>query len=413
MASRGATRALALLSALGVAVAMSGCDQGPSEAASAKSGTPQSPRPSAEGEVSVDVSVTDGATNVRPDTKVAVKVTGGTLSSVELTPAKGKPAAGQASETEWSASGFLLPKTAYTLAVTTTSAGGRQQTQTTTFTTLTPRVTATYRVLPDGGTVGVGMPATVVFDSAVSTPAQRAAVQKLVSITTTPQQEGAWGWSTPTQLMWRPKDFWKPGTKVTVKAPLTGVQTGDGKWVGRDASAAFTIGRSRISTVDLRRHTMTVRQNGKTVKTYTISAGLATPKYETRSGTKVITEKLPRLTMDAATLGVPEDDPAYYKLEVDYAMRVTNTGEFLHSAPWSVWAQGSRNVSHGCVNMGPRDAREMFQQSLVGDVVDFVGSKRRMAPGEGMDVWLYSWKAWRARSALTGGAAGAASQRAA
>lgn len=100
-----------------------------------------------------------------------------------------------------------------------------------------------------------------------------------------------------------------------------------------------------------------------------------TTRHRTRSGTKIITEKLPFMVMDAATLGVPKDDPNYYRTEVNYAMRVTNTGEFLHSAPWSVWAQGRQNVSHGCVNMGPGAARAMFRDSLVGDVVDFTNRR--------------------------------------
>ncbi|HYO85177.1 MAG TPA: Ig-like domain-containing protein [Dermatophilaceae bacterium] len=342
-----------------------------------------------------------GATDVRPDTTLRVRAVGGSLSSVTVTPQKGKAVEGSLDGPQWTSSGFLSPTTTYELSATGRNDAGATQTATSTFTTLTPRLTATYRVLPDGETVGVGMPAMVVFDSPVTTPAQRAAVERQVSIVTTPQQEGAWGWSNNSQLLWRPQTFWKPGTKVSVNAPLTGLQTGDGKWVGRNAAATFTVGRARISTVDLKRHKMTVTEAGKVVKTYPISGGQSTYKYITRSGTKVITEKLAHLTMDAATLGVAKSDPGYYKLDVNYAMRVTNTGEFLHSAPWSVWAQGRSNVSHGCTNMGPADAREMFRESLVGDVVHFTGSNRPMRPGDGMDAWVYSWKNWRARSALT------------
>ncbi len=367
---------------------------------STKAANSSAPTQQPSGPLTVSISVPKNAKNVSPNTTVKVRVAGGTLTNVALTPKSGAAVPGTVNGDEWSASRFLTPAMAYTVAVTTQGPDGSQQTTTQAFTTLNPRVEATYRVMFDGQTLGVGMPATITFDSPVGTPQQRAEVERLVSITTTPEQEGAWGWSTNSQLMWRPKSYWQPGTKVSVNAPLTGAQTGDGKWVTKDASASFTIGRNRISTVDLKKHRMTVTEDGKTVKSYPISAGQATMKYETRSGTKVITEKLAHMVMDAATLGVPKDDPAYYRLDVDYAMRVTNTGEFLHSAPWSVWAQGSRNVSHGCVNMGPRDAKEMFNASLVGDVVDFVGSSRKMRPGEGMDAWLYSWKAWRTRSAL-------------
>lgn len=394
----------ALLLSLGLVVGLSGCDQAGSPASGPGLNGARAQQGAARAEtVNISTSVADGAKDVKPDTKVTATVEGGTLSSVALTPKDGKAAPGEVDGDTWSAAGFLLPDKAYKLTVIANDGDGNPVTQQVSFSTLKPRVTATYRVLPDKETVGVGMPATVTFDSPVATPEQRAAVQKQVSITVTPEQPGSWGWSTNSQLMWRPQTFWKPGTKVSVSAPLAGMQTGDGKWVGRDASASFTVGRSRISTVDLKNHKMTVKQDGKVVDTYPISGGMKTSEYETRSGTKVITEKHSLYTMDAASLGVAEDDPAYYKLDVRYAMRVTNTGEFLHSAPWSVWAQGKRNVSHGCVNMGPQDAREMFQQSLVGDVVDFVGSGRKMVPGEGMDVWLYSWKAWQRRSAVTAG----------
>ncbi len=365
-----------------------------------KAANPSATAQQPSGPITVSISVPKNAKNVAPNTTVKVRVEGGKLTNVALTPKSGSAIPGTITEQEWSASRYLNPATAYTVAVTAQGPDGNEQTTTQAFTTLNPRVEATYRVMFDGQTLGVGMPATITFDSPVGTPEQRAAVERLVSITTTPEQEGAWGWSTNSQLMWRPKSYWQSGTKVTVNAPLSGAQTGDGKWVTKDAAASFTIGRTRISTVDLKKHRMTVTEDGKTVKTYPISAGQATMKYETRSGTKVITEKLSHMVMDAATLGVAKDDPAYYRVEVDYAMRVTNTGEFLHSAPWSVWAQGSRNVSHGCVNMGPRDAKEMFNASLIGDVVDFVGSSRKMRPGEGMDAWLYSWKAWHTRSAL-------------
>lgn len=350
--------------------------------------------------VQFTTSVPKDARNVRPDAAVTVSARQGALHAVTL---KGhdKQLRGELVDGKWRLLDVLSPGTTYTLTATGESEGGVAGALSETFSTLKPKVEATYRVTPDKTTVGVGMPVMVTFDSAVQTPQMRANIERRVKITTAPSQEGSWGWAATNQLMWRPKTYWKPGTKVAVNAPLRGVQTGKEKWVTQDKGAKFTISnRARISTVDIAGHHMTVRENGKVVHTYPVSSGEPRGNYRTRSGTKIITEKLPYLVMDAATLGVPKDDPNYYRTEVNWAMRVTNTGEFLHSAPWSVWAQGSRNVSHGCVNMSPGAARGMFRDSLVGDVVDFINSPRRMKPGDGVGAWLYSYPEWRKLSAL-------------
>lgn len=390
--------------ALAAAVLLSACEMSAGVGQPSNGGSSDSlPAGTSEGTpvggAKVNVSIADGAKDVAPNTPLKVTVSNGQLDSVTLTPEGGKSIAGVRDASGWAVGRTLAPKTSYQLTAIATGADGTSTTINRSFRTLQPRIDATYRVLPDGQTVGVGMPVQVLFDSAVKTPEQRAAVERSIKLTMTPAQAGSWGWSSPTELYWRPKTFWKAGTKVTVNAPLAGVQTGEEKYVGADKSATFTVGSARISKVDLRTHRMTVAENGKLVANYPISGGRPTAEYATRSGVKVITEKHPHLVMDAATLGVKEDDPNYYKLDVNYAMRVTNTGEFLHSAPWTVWAQGNSNVSHGCTNMGPRDAKAMFEATKIGDPVIFVGSNRQFKPGEGLDVWTYSWPQWQERSA--------------
>lgn len=393
--ARGLTSGLTLVAL----VAVTGCQSTGSVGADAGSDAPQ--ESATIPPVTFDASVRENAADVRPDAAVTVSATRGSLHTVTLEGPDGKELKGEFKDGTWRLVDMLSPGTGYTLKATGESQNGTAGSFTRSFTTLTPKVEATYRVTPDTTTVGVGMPAMVTFDSIVVTPEMRANVEKRMSIKTVPAQEGSWGWLSDNQLMWRPKTFWKPGTKVTVNAPLRGVQTGSKKWVTQDKGASFTISkRARISTVDIANHVMTVRENGKVIHRYPVSSGQATAAWRTRSGTKIITEKKAYMVMDAATLGVPKDDPNYYRTEVDYAMRVTNTGEFLHSAPWSVWAQGRRNVSHGCVNMSPSAARAMFNASLVGDIVDFVNSPRRMKPHEGVGVWLFSYDEWKARSAL-------------
>lgn len=388
--------AVALLGA-GLFAAVVGCQSAPSPQGQA-TGTGTPPVVPA---VSFASSVPDKAINVRPDTAVRVSAKNGELRSVVLAGAGGPELRGEVADGVWRLRDTLSPGQKYTMTVTGTDASGTPRRSVRTFTTLTPRVQATYRVTPDKEVVGVGMPVMVSFDSAVTSPQMRAAIERKLRIRTVPATTGSWGWVSNHQVMWRPTTYWKPKTTIVVSAPLRGMQTGEGKWITQDKGAAFSIrDRARISTVNLASHDMVVRENGKVVGAYPISGGKPYGTYETRSGTKVVTEKKRFMVMDAATLGVPKDDPNYYRTEVNYAMRVTNTGEFLHSAPWSVWAQGRRNVSHGCVNLGPRAAERVFRDSMVGDVVDFTGSDRPMKPGDGLSVWLYDAAQWRAKSAL-------------
>ncbi len=392
----------ALLVALGAAVALSGCTAAldPSAAAgrssSSTTATTVTPTPAI-----VTVTPADKAANVSPQTKVTVAATAGTLDTVVVKDVHGNTVPGEVGADGWVASRYLRPNTSYTVTVTASGTGGAgSSTTTSTFGTLKPKIDATYSIIYNGQTVGVGMPVSIQFDSAVQTKAMRAQVEKLVTVTSKPAQAGSWGWLDNRQLMWRPKTYWKAGTKVTVDAPIAGVKTGDGKYVGKDASGGFTVGSSMISTVNIQTHMMTVKRNGKVVNTIPVSTGRPGPSTETRSGVKVIIDKQPHITMDSATIGIPKGSPGYYNVKTDWDLRVTWTGEFLHSAPWSVGAQGNTNVSHGCTNLSPSNALWMYNESKVGDIVKFVGSSRVFQPTEGIGVWQYSWAKWQAQSAL-------------
>ena len=344
----------------------------------------------------------DRATGVLPDVPVTVRASSGTLGTVKLVTAAGTDVAGQTGpDGMWSTSELLRPSTAYTLTVSARGPGGAVSTTRSTFSTLKPQVTATYSFTPSGGTVGVGMPVIVTFDSAVTSRSRRAEVEKRAKVTTVPDQVGAWGWLNDKQLAWRPRSYWLPGTKVTVSTPLHGVQTGDGKWVKEDGGTSFTVGASMVSSVDMRTHKLTVRRDGAVIRTFLVSTGKPGPLTETRSGIKVIIERSSVVVMDSATVGIPKGDPNYYKLTVNWNLRLTWTGEYIHSAPWSVGVQGSQNVSHGCTNMAPADAEWMFKNSRMGDVVSFTGSSRTFKPSEGIGVWVYDFAGWKAQSALS------------
>ena len=349
----------------------------------------------------LEVSPADLSTDVLPNAPVTVQAPSGTVRAVTLVDAKGGKVPGQAGpDGTWTTTELLHPSTAYTFTVAATGPDGTATTTSSTFTTLKPKVTATYGLIPNGGNVGVGMPVIVQFGSGVVTKAQRAEVEKRVKVTSVPKQDGAWGWLDNRQLMWRPKDYWISGTKVTVSTPLHGLQTGADKWIVGDDGTSFTVGSAMVSTVDTQAHTLTVRRGGAVIRTFKVSTGKPGPLTQTRNGTKVIIERNSSIVMDSATVGIPLGDPNYYKITTQWNLRVTWTGEFIHSAPWSVNAQGTENVSHGCTNMAPADAEWMFNNSKMGDIVTFTGSSRAFLPTEGIGVWVYDFAGWQAQSAL-------------
>lgn len=350
----------------------------------------------------VSITPANGSSDVLPSTTVTVKASGGAITSAEAVDDQGtKLELADDGSGSWVSQRNLRPDARYAVTVHAPGQGGKDAVTSSTFRTLKPLVTATYGIVYNGQTVGVGMPVSIQFDSPVTTQQFRAEVEKRVKVTSSPQQEGAWGWLDNRQLMWRPKTYWKSGTKVTVDAPLTGVQTGDGKWIGNDDRGGFTVGSAMISSVNIKTHMMTVTRNGAVIRTIPVSTGKPGPKTETRSGIKVIIRKEGKVIMDSTTVGIPKGDPNYYRVTTNSNLRLTWTGEYIHSAPWSVSAQGSQNVSHGCTNLSPANAKWMFDNSKVGDVVKFTGSSRVFQPAEGIGVWQYSFPEWQQQSALS------------
>jgi lipoprotein-anchoring transpeptidase ErfK/SrfK len=264
--------------------------------------------------------------------------------------------------------------------------------------TLTPDDTADYALVPSGArAVGVGMPVVVQFAGLVD-PSRRAAIEKRVSVKTSPAVRGAWGWLDARQLVWRPASYWTPGTRVSVKADIAGLETRKGVWTTHDASTDFRIGSAMVSTVDVKRHTLSVRRNGKLLRVLPVTTGKH--GFETRNGVKVILSRETSRQMDAETTGLKKTDPEYYNVNVKYAMRLTWSGEFLHAAPWSVAQQGHANVSHGCTGMSTANAKWLFERSKMGDVVKYVGSQRPLEPYNGYTMWNMSLRQWATHSAL-------------
>jgi len=311
---------------------------------------------------------------------------------------KGRTVAGalSADKTSWTASGTLRLARHYRVTATAVNGDGAPSQRMAVFATLKPVKELSTSISPLGGsTVGVGMPIVVRFNKAVQ---DRAAVERSLRVTSSKPAPGAWSWVSDTEVHYRPQDYWPANDTVKLGVRLRGVEAGKGVWGTSNRTVTFRTSSAMVSTVDVARHTLTVRRNGAVLRTIPVSTGK--DGFLTRNGTKVVLEKYTMKIMDASTIGIGKGSPEYYRLKVPYALRVTWSGEFVHAAPWSVGSQGRANVSHGCVGMSMSNAIWLFNQTHIGDVVRVVNSPRTLEPGNGYTDWNVSWSTWLKGSAL-------------
>ncbi len=340
-------------------------------------------------------------TEVPVDKEVRLEAAGGILRTVEVRAGTGTPLAGGLTEdkTTWVAQARLEPGTTYTAKAVTQSPSGTTRRTSTTFRTvdLTLDQQTFAAVAPlDGETVGVGMPVVVTFDVGVT---DKKAIQKHMTVTSSPQQPGSWHWLSDNEVHWRPKAYWQAGTDVSVDVDVNSVPAGNGIYGQESRSIDFHVGDAVVSRVNAQTLQMKTFINGKLAKTTPITTGK--PGHTTRSGVKVIMEKFRQKRMNSETVGIDPDSADGYDLDdVEYAMRVTYSGEFLHAAPWSVGDQGRANVSHGCTGMSTADAKWIYDHSTRGDVVEYTGTDRPMTLTNGWGDWNASYASWKAGSAL-------------
>jgi lipoprotein-anchoring transpeptidase ErfK/SrfK len=219
-------------------------------------------------------------------------------------------------------------------------------------------------------------------------------IEKNLHVTSSPAQAGSWRWFSDTQVRYRPKSYWKPGTKVTVHADVNGVKAGNGVYGQSSAKTSFKVGRSMIIKINLASDVAHVYRKGKMVRRIYVSAGK--PGWQTRSGVKLIMDKEYNKKMTNEMIGAKEK----YSLTAAYAMRITNSGEFLHSAPWNSGYFGRVNHSHGCTGMSTADAAYLISHTLIGDPVVTTGTSRHMELGNGYGDWNISFKQYRKGSAV-------------
>ncbi|WP_018531228.1 Ig-like domain-containing protein [Streptomyces sp. HmicA12] len=392
----GATLA-AVLTWAGLVGALAGCD------ATESLGKPRSP------EDMIRVTPDDASKDVTADGRLRVEVPEGRLESVKVVriqDAQEEAVPGRLADdgTRWQPTGAGADRLAlaaqYTVDAVAVDDDGRRMARHTTFSTAVPDERFIGYVTPENrATVGTGMIVKVAFNREIE---NRAAVERAVRVTANPPVEVAPHWFGKERLDLRPKKYWKPGTKVTVDLKLRDVEGTPGVYGQQYKTFTFTVGRSQVSTVDAAAHTMEVVRDGELVDTLPITAGA--PRSTTYNGKMVVTEMHEVTRMNSRTVGFGGE---YDIPDVPHAMRLTDSGTFLHGSYWSGGAFGSTNVSHGCV--GLRDVKGgssqtpagwFFDRTLIGDVVEVKNSAdKKVAPDNGLGGWNMDWEAWKAGGA--------------
>ncbi|MDX3576939.1 MULTISPECIES: L,D-transpeptidase [unclassified Streptomyces] len=402
--SRGRNRRLALIVG-GMMLAVTACGGGGDGSGSGSDAKPKGDKGAAaaaeskQSEAVVTIAPKTGAKDV--DTSGALKVTAakGKLTEVTVKDAKGRKIDGAISSdgAGWTPATHLAASTAYQVHAVAKDSAGRTAAEDSTFTTLSPQNTFIGNFTPeDGSKVGVGMPFSVRFTRGITKPAD---VEKAIKITTVPAVEVEGHWFGNDRLDFRPEKYWKAGTKVTVELNLDGVEGRKGVYGKQSKKLSFTIGRDQVTVVDAKKHTMKVMREGKVVKTIPVTTGK--PGYATWNGQMVISEKFTVTRMNGDTVGY---DGEYDIKDVPHAMRLTNSGTFVHGNYWGGDAFGNYNASHGCIGLrdvrggydGSVPAAWFFNQSMVGDVVVVKNSTDPVVdPSNGLNGWNISWADWK------------------
>ncbi|MEU7026016.1 Ig-like domain-containing protein [Streptomyces sp. NPDC046275] len=341
--------------------------------------------------------------------------TAGRFADVTVTDRAGRRVAGTVSPdgARWRSVGPLAADGRYTarLLVERTT-GGRRVLHRAGLALTTPAAPRGERLTaelgPRPGRYGVGQPLTAELSHPVpaTDPEARRAVERALHVSSVPRADGAWHWVGPTTLHYRPRGYWPAHATLTVRSSLDGAHITGGLYGGPSAPLTLTTGARIEAVTDVAAHTMTVLRDGEVVRTIPVTTGKA--GYRTRGGVKVVLGKEATVRMRGDSIGIARGSGDFYDLKVRWATRVTWSGEYLHAAPWSLDAQGSEDVSHGCTGMSTEDAAWLFATVREGDIVRVVnGYGEQMTPFDnGYGDWNLSWPEWRRGSALAAADAG-------
>jgi lipoprotein-anchoring transpeptidase ErfK/SrfK len=351
---------------------------------------------------------------MNPVTPITVEVQHGTLQSVQLVNPAGKAVTGvlSADRASWRSTEVLgYGKTYHLIAKASNAAGdgvGATETLKRAFTTLTPdNMTMPYlntiygSSIDNGATYGIGMIPVVNFDEPIT---DKKAAEKALSVTTSPHVNGAWYWLDDSHVHWRPQHYYQPGTKVTIAAHVYGVDVGNGLYGQADQQVSYKIGASHIAVADASTHQVKVYFSGKLKRTMPTSMGRG-GTVSGKNGQTIYLWTMPGVytvighenpaTMSSDSYGLPANSPLGYAPEkVPYATKISTDGIYLHELDATVWAQGSENLSHGCLNLNQDNAAWYYNTSRVGDLVKVINSGGpEVQDWQGGD-WSVPWSTW-------------------
>jgi lipoprotein-anchoring transpeptidase ErfK/SrfK len=359
-----------------------------SPAGSSKGGSQpgQASTPTAPPAAQVAISPANGTHNANPSHGISVSATIGKITAVTATTGSHTVAGTLATDgTSWHSTWALRPGAHYTVAVTAANKDGKTTTTTSSFRTLTPVATFTASTLLGNQTYGVGMPISISFSSPV---VHKAAVEKAIQITTSRPVVGAWMWDGDQTLDFRPQSYWPQHTDVSFVAHFTGLEIAKGVFGTASLSQSFNIGNSLIGVTSTRTHHTKIYWKNKLFAVWPDSSGM--PGDDTANGTYLTIEKGNPVLMTGQ---------GYKNVPVYWSVRFTWSGNYYHSAPWSVGEQGWVNVSHGCVNLSPANAEWYYARANPGDPITIIGSPVAGAWDDGYTEWFLSWNQLLAHSA--------------
>jgi len=249
-----------------------------------------------------------------------------------------------------------------------------------------------------GSTVGVAMPISIVFSDPVKASAHKA-IEQHIELTTSTPVTGAWHWFGDRRVDFRPKTYWKPGTKVSMVARFDHVGDGNGRYGTHPYTRDFTIGSDVRTHVYVREHKTVVTRDGKVLRTMLSDAG--SPDWPSWDGTMAVVSKSPTIRMTSCSVGIScnKNSPDYYDITLPWDVRITWSGTFLHYSSGDPYP-GHSYGSHGCVHLSDANAKWFYNLVKQGDPVTITGSTRGKADGDnGYAGFDLSWSQWLAGSA--------------
>jgi lipoprotein-anchoring transpeptidase ErfK/SrfK len=365
-------------------------------ACSAAPDVPSAPAaPAVENKAKAALTITPASgEGISPAGPFQVGVTGGSLTAVALTGADGRVVKGELAAGKWVATEDLGYDKVYTWSGSAKGEDGAEVPVSGSFRTLKPqRLTNVESNVGDHQTYGIAMPIKMTFSAPVQ---DKAAVQKAMTVTTSVPTEGAWAWLSDTEAHWRPRDYWKPNTEVSVDVDVYGVSFGGGAYGANDLHVQFKIAdRALVAKANTQTHRFEIYRDGVLLHDFPASYGSASePLRVTRSGIHVVQGKWAKRRMAS--------DYFRYDVEVMWAVQISGNGEFVHENNKTIPSQGRENVSHGCANLSEPNAKVFYDLSIAGDPVEVVGSSIQLGPQD-HDYWDWAldWAAWTAKSAVT------------